>query len=196
MIRFLKITTIFLALSCSAQTLADENRNAERAVLRDKLNFIESALNDKAFDRVVPLLDENAVIVFLNAEVTRSIDQARAYFDKTLGSSNPILSDYATKAAVGAPARFIGDIAIADGSTQDTFVFANGSDMVVDTKWTVTLGKQGEDWKILQLQFSSNLFDNPLVNSAKNNLVLFTAVAAAAGIAIGFLIGRRRKVNA
>jgi len=196
MIRFIRTTTILLALSASAQTLANENRDAERAELRDKLNFIESALNDKAFDLVVPLLDENAVIVFLNGEVTRSIDQARAYFDKTLGSSNPILSDYTSKAAVGAPARFIGNIAMADGSTQDTFVFANGSDMVVDTKWTVTLGKQGEDWKILQLQFSSNLFDNPLVNSAKNNLVLFTGVAAVAGIAIGFLIGRRRKVNA
>jgi ketosteroid isomerase-like protein len=187
---------VSLALSGSVQALADENRDAERAVLRDKLNFIESALNDKAFDRVVPLLDENAVIVFLNGEVTRGIDQARAYFDKTLGSSNPILSDYTTRAAVGAPARFKGNIAIADGSTQDTFVFANGSDMVVDTKWTVTLGKQGEDWKILQLQFSSNLFDNPLVNSAKNNLVMFSAVAAVAGIAIGFLIGRRRRVNA
>ena len=97
--RFIRMSIALLALSGSSQTLADDNRDAERAALRDKLSFIESALNDKAFDEVVPLLDENAVVVFLNGEVTRGIDQARDYFDKTLGSSNPILSDYTTKAA-------------------------------------------------------------------------------------------------
>lgn len=194
--RFISLTIALLALPGSAQALADADRDAERAALRNILGSIETALNDKAFDQVLPLLDENAVIVFLNGEVTRGIDQVKAYFDKTLGNSSPILSDYTTKATVGAPARFIGDIAIADGSTQDTFVFANGSDMVVDSRWTVTLRKQGGAWKILQLQFSSNLFNNPLVNAAKNNLLMFTTVAAVAGIAIGFLMGRRRKVNA
>jgi ketosteroid isomerase-like protein len=190
------MTLVLLTLSGSAQAMAEENREADRAALRERLATIESALNNKAFDQITPLLDESAVIVFLNAEVTRSIDQANAYFDKTLGSSNPILTDYTTKAAVGAPARFIGNIAIADGSTRDTFVFADGSDMIVDTKWTVTMEKQGEGWKVLQLQFSSNLFDNPLVNSAKNNLVMFTVIAALAGIVIGFLTGRRRTTNA
>ena len=171
MSKFFRMTLVLLTLSGSAQAVPDENREADRAALRDRLATIESALNDKAFEQVIPLLGEDSVLIFLNAEVARGVEQARAYFDKTLGSSNPILSDYTTKAVVAAPARFIGDIAIADGSTQDTFVFANGSDMVIDTKWTVTLQKQDDDWKILQLQFSSNLFDNPLVNSAKNNLI-------------------------
>ena len=194
--RYIRMTIALLALSASALALAEQNQDAERAALQAMLGSIESALNEKSFDRVVPLLDENAVVIFLNGEVTRGIEQARAYFDKTLGQSNPILSDYRTSASVGAPARFIGDIAIADGSTQDTFVFAQGSEMVVDTKWTVTLEKQGDAWKILQLQFSSNLFDNPLVASAKNNLLLFAGMAVVAGLAIGFLLGRRRRVNA
>ncbi|MEA3412911.1 MAG: nuclear transport factor 2 family protein [Pseudomonadota bacterium] len=193
---FMKAAIAFVLLSGSAQILADEDHDAERAVLLEKLAFIESALNEKAFERVVPLLDEDVVIVFLNGEVTRGIDEARAYFDKTLGSTNPILSDYTTKAAVGAPARFIGHIAVADGSTRDTFVFVNGSEMVVDAKWTVTLEKRSGDWKVLQLQFSSNLFDNPLARSARNNLAMFSGVSAIAGLVIGFLIGRRRKSNA
>ena len=190
-----RMALALLTLSGSPQAAADDSREADRAALRDRLATIESALNDKAFEQVIPLLGEDSVLIFLNAEVARGVEQARAYFDKTLGSSNPILSDYTTKAVVAAPARFIGDIAIADGSTQDTFVFANGSDMVIDTKWTVTLQKQDDDWKILQLQFSSNLFDNPLVNNAKNNLIMFTVISALAGILIGFLAGRRRKAN-
>jgi len=192
--QLIRTATLLLVLCGSA--LAVENPDAEHSVLREKLNFIEAALNDKAFERILPLLDENVVIIFLNGEVARGVDQVRAYFEKTLGSSNPILSDYHTKAEVGAPARFAGDIALADGSTQDTFVFANGSDMVVHSKWTVTLQKQGNDWKILQLHFSSNIFDNPLVNSARNNLVMFTVAAAVGGLIIGLLIGRRRKRNA
>ena len=185
-----------LALSGAVQSPADENRDDERAALRDLLGSIETALNEKSFDRVVPMLDEDVVIVFLNGEVTRGIDQARAYFEKTLGQSNPILSDYTTSATVGAPARFRGNIALADGATRDRFVFATGSAMTVDTRWTVTLEKQGTAWKVLQLQFSSNLFDNPLVNSAKRNLATFAAIAAVAGIVIGFLMGRRRRPDA
>ena len=37
--------------------------------------------------------------------------------------------------------------------------------------------------------------DDPLVNSAKNNLIMFTVISALAGILIGFLAGRRRKAN-
>ena len=66
---------------------------------------------------------------------------------------------------------------------------------ILGNKPTASKPKQDDDWKILQLQFSSNLFDNPLVNSAKNNLIMFTVISALAGILIGFLAGRRRKAN-
>jgi len=193
--QLIRMTALLLALygPLQVQAQAADSLDAERTVLREKLALIETALNEGAFEKILPLLDENVVIVFLNGEVVRGIDQVRAYFEKTLGSSSPILSDYSTRAQVGAPARFIGDMALADGSTEDVFLFANGSDLVVESKWTVTLQKQDGDWKILQLHFSSNLFDNPLVNSAKNNLMLFALGAGVAGLVVGMLLGRRRK---
>lgn len=173
-----------------------EDREADRTELLQKLDLIESAINESAFERVVPLLAPDVVIVFLNGEVTRGIDSARTYFEETLGGANAVLSDYETKAEVGAPARFVGDVAIADGTTRDTYEFADGSEMTVDTLWTVTLEKQAGDWKVRQLQFSTNLFDNPLVREAGGRLVAFTGIAAVAGLAIGFGLGRWRRAGA
>ena len=192
---FARTIIVLASLLTSVPTFSDAHEAAERAALRALLESVETAINEQAFDRLIPLLDEGAVVVFLNGEVTRGIDEAKAYFDKTLGSANPILSGYHTEAEVGAPARFVGAVAMADGSTKDTFVFATGNEMDVHTKWTVTANKQGDSWKIMQLQFSSNIFENPLVESAKNNLIMFTVVAVVVGIVVGFFLGRRRRTD-
>ncbi|MCU7888825.1 MAG: hypothetical protein KZQ66_19225 [Candidatus Thiodiazotropha sp. (ex Lucinoma aequizonata)] len=39
--------------------------------------------------------------------------------------------------------------------------------MKVETLWTVTLKKQDSEWKIIQLHFSSEFFNNPLVAAAE-----------------------------
>ncbi|MCU7884356.1 MAG: nuclear transport factor 2 family protein, partial [Candidatus Thiodiazotropha sp. (ex Lucinoma annulata)] len=131
-------------------------------------------------------------VVFLNGEVARGVDQVKAFFNKTLGDSSAILRDYKTQATVGAPARFLGDVAIADGTTKDTFTFANGSEMEVDTLWTVTLNKQDSEWKILQLHFSSEFFNNPLVAAAEKKLMMFAGIGLIIGLIAGYFIRRRR----
>jgi ketosteroid isomerase-like protein len=142
------------------------------------------------------LLDPEVVVVFLNGEVARGIPQVQAYFDKVLDGSKAILKDYNTQATVGAPARFAGNVAIADGTTKDNFTFADGSEMKVNTFWTVTLAKRDGDWKVLQLHFSSNFFNNPLVAAVERKLFMFAVIALLVGFAIGYFVKRRRVANA
>jgi ketosteroid isomerase-like protein len=182
---------------CTCNLLAaDESMDAERDQLLEKLKLVESSLNEKAFERLVPLLDPDVVVIFLNGEVARGIPQVEAYFDKVLDGSKAILKDYKTQATIGAPARFTGNVAIADGATKDNFTFADGSEMKVDTFWTVTLAKRDGDWKILQLHFSSNFFNNPLVAAIERKLLISAVIALLVGFAIGYLVKRRRVANA
>ncbi|MES9987782.1 MAG: nuclear transport factor 2 family protein [Candidatus Thiodiazotropha endolucinida] len=182
---------------CTCNLLAaDEPMDAERDQLLEKLKLVESSLNEKAFERLVPLLDPDVVVIFLNGEVARGIPQVQAYFDKVLDGSKAILKDYRTQATVGAPARFTGNVAIADGTTKDNFTFADGSEMKVNTFWTVTLAKRDGDWKVLQLHFSSNFFNNPLVAAIEQKMFMFAVIALLVGLAIGYFVKRRRVANA
>lgn len=185
---------VFMLSICSLAS-ADESVDAEREQLLEMLKLVETALNEKDFNRLLPLLEQDAVVVFLNGEVARGKDQVREFFEKVLGGSSAILEDYNTQAKVSAPARFVGDLAIADGTTKETFIFANGSEMEVDTLWTVTLVKDDGGWKVLQLHFSSHFFDNPMVAAVERKLFLFTGIALLIGFVIGYFVKRRRIAN-
>ena len=188
---------LFAYILCSCSLLAaDESMDEERDQLLEKLKLVENSLNEKAFDRLVPLLDPDVVVIFLNGEVARGIPQVQAYFAKVLDGSKAILKDYKTQASVGAPARFAGDVAIADGTTKDNFTFADGSEMKVNTLWTVTLAKRDGEWKVLQLHFSSNFFKNPLVAAVERKLFLFAAIGLLLGFALGYFVKRRRVAHA
>jgi ketosteroid isomerase-like protein len=188
-------TTWLLFSLFSLPLVADEALDAERERLRNMLGIIEATLNEKQFKQLIPLLDDEVVVVFLNGEVARGPDQVKSFFDKTLGNDDAILKDYKTVAKVSGPARFIGNTAIADGTAQDTFIFTDGSEMIVDTLWTVTLERQDNEWKVVQLHFSSHFFKNPLVEAMQTKLMIFSIAGVAVGLIVGYFIRRRRSEN-
>jgi ketosteroid isomerase-like protein len=184
----------FLVISTAA--FSADDHQADRAQLLETLALVEKAINNQDIDSLIPLLDNNAVLIYQDAQVARGTDEMRAYYQTMLGKTNAILKSYTTKAKVGAPARFYGNIAVADGSSKDTIVFINGSELMIDTRWSVTLVKQANQWKVIQLHFSGSLFDNPLLDAAKNKLWIAAIIAGIAGLLLGWFVGWRRKKSA
>ncbi|MCP4876605.1 MAG: nuclear transport factor 2 family protein [Gammaproteobacteria bacterium] len=182
--------TLVLALSCTPALAGEDAHSEDREQFREYLSTIEAALNEGAIDKISPLLRDDVVVTFVNAEVTRGIPAIRDYYNKLLGASSALLSDYKTKAEVSAPARFFGNIAIADGTSIDTYTFPTGNTMEMPTKWNVTLVRENDVWKVAQLNFSANPFDNPVLGDIKNRLVTFCIAALALGLVIGGVIGR------
>lgn len=172
---------------CPAQ--AENNHEAERAELRALLVAIEEAINRQDIKTLETVMHDDVVVTFLNGEVARGVPAVRTYFEEKLGGSAAILKSYKTKTSIGNPAKFYGNTAIADGSTKDEFVFADGSTMTVDTLWTATLAKQEKRWKVVQLHFSTNIFDNALLNAAKQSITLFATIASIIGLIIGLILG-------
>jgi len=167
---------------------AENNHQTERAELRALLVTIENAINQQDIKTLESVMHDDVVVAFLNGEVAHGIPAVRSYFEEKLGGSNAFLKGYKTKASVDNPVKFYGDIVTADGSTKDDFVFADGSTMSVDTLWTTTLVKQENRWKVVQLHFSTNIFDNALLNAAKQNIVLIAVIALITGLIIGLLL--------
>ena len=167
----------------------------DRAQLRAMLAEFEAAINAQSIDRMVAAMDDNVTVIWLNAEVSRGKDEVRAYYGRMVGHDKAILSKYLTKASIGAPAKFYGDVAIADGSAMDEFYPIARGFFRLDSRWSTTVVKNAGQWKIVSLHLSSNVFNNPLLDEVKTNIVKAGVGGFVAGLAVMWMIAwalRRR----
>lgn len=163
---------------------------ADREQMRAMLADVEAALNAHDFDQAAKHLDENGVITYYNAEVTQGHDEGVRYFNRMLKDAKAVVKEYSVTSEVSAPAVFHGNTAIAYGTTEEHFKLAEGLEFVLHGRWSTTLQKKPDGWKIVALHFSSNLFDNPLLNNAKRLTWIIAVAAFAAGLVLMFMLGR------
>jgi hypothetical protein len=86
-----------------------------------------------------------------------------------------------------------GDTGIAFGSAVEHFKMASGMSFDLPARWTATLVKENGKWLIASLHTSDDLFDNPLLNMTRRLVWWAAGIALVLGIAIGILLGRRRR---
>ena len=70
---------------------------------------------------------------------------------------------------------------------------ASGRNFDLPARWSATMVKENGQWLIANLHASDNLFDNPLLDSAKRTIGWTGAIGLAVGLAIGLFAGRRRR---
>lgn len=87
--------------------------------------------------------------------------------------------------------RLYGDTGIARGSSRDHYVLTDGTDIVIDGRWTCTLVREGDRWRIAAFHYSTNVFDNPLLTRVKHLALAGATVIGLGALVAGAAIGRR-----
>lgn len=170
---------------------ADDPRAEDRKQLLQIFAEIEGGINDQNIDRMVAQMDENATVVWLNAEASRGHKEIRAYYNRMVGKGGDvILSKYLTKAKVAAPARFFGDIAVADGAMADEFFPIKRDKFTLDSNWSVTCAKINGQWKVVHLHLSANVFNNNLLDEVKQMVWYAAGGGLLAGLVLMFAVMR------
>lgn len=187
----MRTTVLILLLTLLNPAQAQDDPHAsDRKQMLSMLDDLKQALNDHDFAKAAMHLDENGVITYYNAEVTQGHEQGHAYFDRMLKDSAAVVKEYSLTGDISAPAVFHGSTAVAYGTTEEHFKLAEGLEFVLHGRWTTTLQKKDGSWKIIALHFSSNLFDNPLLNNAKRLTWILATVAFFAGLLVMFIFTR------
>jgi hypothetical protein len=151
---------------------------------------VEGAINEQNVDRMLTQFADNATVTWLNAEVSRGKADIKAYYQRMVGGEHAILKKYLTKAKLGAPAKFYGDIAVADGTTADEFFPWKRAVFKLDSNWSGTMGKIDGQWKLVSLHLSSNVFNNPLIDEYKQMLWYVGAGSFVGGLVVMFVLSR------
>lgn len=190
----LALTICLLISIVATPSVAQEDaRDADRQAMLEILSNIENALNERDLSLALSDMDENVVITYHDATVTAGPDEAAEYYARMMEGAAAIVDEFNTVATVGAPAVFHGDTAVAYGTTVDTYVLARGLEMTLNANWSTTLQKQDGQWVVIALHFSSNLFDNPLLNTANRMSKIMAAGGVVVGLLLMWLIGRMRR---
>lgn len=174
---------------------ADDPHAEDRKELLKVFREIEASINAQSVDRMVTQMTPDATVTWLNGEVSRGHEEIKGYYNKMVRGEKRILDKYVTAAKVGAPAKFYGngEVAVADGTTEDEFFPVSRGPFRLSSNWTATCAKIDGQWKVVALHLSSNVFTNPLMDEAKGAVWYAASGALAGGFVLGWLMSRVRR---
>ncbi len=174
----------------SPQALHDELRKLRDDVL--------AAIQRGDYDAIMPYLHPNVVFTAMNGQVCRGPQEVRAYFDKMLKGPDAIVKSVRLEVEVDRLTDLYGNTGVAFGSSNDHYTLTNGMDFPVHTRWTCALVRENGKWLITAFHSSANVFDNPIMDRAKQGAKLTwgglgLVVGLLAGALLGAALGRRRR---
>ena len=131
-----------------------------------------------------------------NAEIVRGRDGVRNYYQRMLFGPDKVVKDIRTTFEVGDVAALYGDTAVAWGTSRGHYVLTNGQEFDVDASWTCTIVKEQGRWSIVAFNYSTNMFDNPVLDLAIRRVVLIGVGVALVALIVGWSVGRLRPKKA
>lgn len=188
------VMIIFMLALFSFNVYAEDDQHAEdRKQLRAILSDVEQALNDQDLNAALKHMHQNVLVTYYNAEVSTGHEDALEFYSRMIASSNAVVKEYSSKAEVDAPAIFYENIAVAYGKSIEKYKLAGGLEFDLLGRWTATILKQNNQWKIIALHFSANLFENDLLDNANRMNWIVGAIMFVIGGVLMLVVGRLRK---
>lgn len=174
-----------------------EAAEAEAAATHDALRALKSrmqdALNAQNLDGLLEHVTEDVVFTTMNGDVVRGPDEVRAYFARMMeGEEKVVESLSASFEADDLSILVRPDVALAFGQTDDHYTLSDGTSMDIAARWTATLVRdEGDEWKVQAFHYSTNMFDNPVLEAQRSVLIMVMILGGLAIFALAFWIGRK-----
>jgi ketosteroid isomerase-like protein len=166
--------------------------------LRQLRESLVEAVNKGDLDGIVSFCDANVSLTTPDGVVSKGTDAVRKYYESKTKGPNRVVESFSSKPTVDAlSSLYFDNTAVATGTSVDHFKLTDGMEFDLNTRWSATLVKEGGKWLIANYHTSTNVFDNPLLNSAKQAMYWAGGGGLAAGVITSMLIMkflRRRRI--
>ncbi|MCA9777426.1 MAG: nuclear transport factor 2 family protein [Candidatus Eremiobacteraeota bacterium] len=178
----------------SAPESGEDPAHNELRLLR---RHMEDAMNARDIDSILEGVADEVVFTTMNGDVVRGKDNIRSYFEKMMTGSEARVKDVKTKFEVDELTILYGEpggtrFGVAYGHSDDEYTLADGTKFQVQPRWSATMVRDDESWKIVNFHYSVNMFDNPVVDKAMGKIAMIGSGALVLGLLVGFLLGRRK----
>lgn len=187
---------------------AQEKKAPDEHPAHDELRALRDALFDayqeKDIDRLLQNVHENVVVTWQNGVRHRGHAAIRTFRDQWLEERveriGKVESERHELTVDELSILYGDDIAVAFGSVDDELELAGGKEFKLRTYWTATVVKEEDKWLLASLHLSANLFDNPILDVAKDWLYYVGTIAFVVGLVLAvtvpMIVTKVRKRNA
>jgi ketosteroid isomerase-like protein len=184
--------------SSAADAPSDSTPNAAQEEIHEQLRALRermfSAYKERDMDALLTDVASDVVITWQNADRNRGHDEFRQFYDRMMNGENGVVKDISSTFEVDDLSLLYGsNTAVACGTLSDEFTLNDGSHFSLNSKWTSTIVRQDEQWKVASFHVSANIFDNPILDVATGWLLKASLGGGLLGLVIGLLIGRATK---
>lgn len=182
---------LLVTLVCAGAALA-QTPSPEHDALRQLQADMENALNRQDLDALLKHVDDDVVFTTMNGDVAHGKDGIRQYFTRMMQGPDKVVQSVKTDFVPDALSVFYGDdVAVAIGKTDDHYVLTDGKEFDIHARWTATLVRKDGRWLVGAFHYSTNVFDNPILDTQRKYLLLAGGGLALLLGAFGYLMGRK-----
>ncbi len=186
--------TMLLCVCALPWSLRAEENKETHDELRALRGGMMAAIDKGDIDQMVSYLTTNCVVTWQDGTVSRGHDGVRAYYTRMMTGPNRIVQSFKTSVTVDElTILYNGDTGISFGTSLDQFKLTGGLNFELKGRWSAALVKQDGRWLIASCHMSTNLFDNPLLNTAKRTAYWAGGICLVVGLVAGMLVARKRK---
>jgi ketosteroid isomerase-like protein len=168
---------------------------AEREQLRALREAVVEAIIAGDIEAQLKYAHPEIVTTWQNNDTANGHDGLKHFMEDNL-SKQKIFQGYTERPSSDVVSIYHdGTLAVAQGKSIPHYKFL-GKEFDLENRWTATLLKEGEDWKIVGYHVSGNIADNPLLSAAKSSLIWVGLIAFAVGLVVGLVGGKLTKKSA
>lgn len=164
-------------------------READHEALRGLRQKAIDAFNRLDLDTLTSCLARDFVFTTIDGTVLTNRDGMKTYYDSMFEGENAPLASIKIEPEASILTRFIdGNTGLNYGTAKEMYTLTDGNVVTLQSNWTATVVKEGEEWKISAIQIGVNILENPILAKVKSAGKLTAVLARLAGLVGGFLI--------
>lgn len=177
------------AVPAQAQT-PDTGTEADHLALIKLRNDIGAAIGKRDLSAVAGSLHKPFTATVVTQDTFTDFGKLKAYFDSLYTTHVPQIKTMTVAAEADERAQiYQGTFAVARGDTRERYELTDGRSFDLNGRWTATLVKDGDAWKLLAVHTGVNFLDNPVIALVGKSNVWTAAMAAGLGLLAGFVGG-------
>lgn len=188
----LGLLCLLIATATTLTHAADDARAADHQALRTLLSTVTAALNEQKLDEVAKHLDQDFSLTFIDQAVVSDVTALKSYFSRWFGPESTLTSVRFSPKVERAAVFFTGDTAFASGISEDLYTQKDGRSGVMPARWTATVIKRGDAWKVVTLHVGVSPLDNAVLTMVKDTatrgVLMGALIAGVVGLVLGALV--------
>jgi uncharacterized protein (TIGR02246 family) len=168
---------------------AQEDRPQDRQALRSLRDTTVKAMNAKDFQAIGSVLHKDFDLITVDQQRFTSLPAFQAYWTGLFQGEKAALRSLTLNPTTESTRFLSDDIAMSQGTSLDTYVFADGDTRQMKVRWDAVSQRVDGQWKIVAVHIGTDLFDNPVLQAAKAAATKMGAGALVVGLIVGAAAG-------